>query len=322
MTPRRTSLSLLVVTAAFASSLGAGCSGEDVGTSWHSGYAGRQPNTGGVVSSAGTGNPSTGTPPTGTATSTGSPASGATGTPVGTGTVPTTNPMPTSTGTTPSSTPEAATYAVTLDKTTDAVELFANSTFTVSVAPNGYTGTVVLTASNLPSDVSSAFDKATLMLDGTTTETARLTVTTQTSTKPGDAPFNIVASSAGGGSKTAAATLTVSAVLTIHVPAGVDQNGGSQNNPVTSAFGTYPIMISAPGNMSSQTPVTIHFYNDDNVDHEIHASSPNAGFPHGNGPFSPQTLESTRRDVNQPGTYDFYLHDQGGPATVGRIIIQ
>jgi hypothetical protein len=216
--------------------------------------------------------------------------------------------------------PQTASYAVSLDNVAGNVNLLASTSFVVTVAPNGFKGMVALATMGLPSDVVASFDNSALTLDGASNATAKLTLTTATSTKPGPTSFSVVGESEAG-SQSTSATLTVASQLVIHVPAGVDQNGGSQNNPVMDAFGGYPIMITAPANMSS-TPVTIKFYNDDNVPHEIHASSPGAGFPHGNGPFDPQTFEGTRRNVTMKGTYDFYLHDQGGPSTVGRIVIQ
>jgi hypothetical protein len=217
--------------------------------------------------------------------------------------------------------PAPMSYAVTLDKSTATIDLAAQQTYQVSVAPTGYRGGVALSVTGLPTGVTGSFDKSSLTLDGATTATATLTLKTATDTAPGDVAFSVVAAG-GANNMTASSMLTVSSVLTITIPSGVDNNGGSTGNPVMDAFGPYPIAITAPANLSSANPVTIHFYNGDSVPHEIHASAPGAGFPHGSGEFGPGQTEPTKRAVNMKGTYDFYLHDQGGPSTVGRIVIQ
>jgi hypothetical protein len=223
----------------------------------------------------------------------------------------------------PTSSPPAApgSFMLTLDKSTASVNLLAQATFTVSVAPSNFTGAVALSVTGLPVGVTPAFDSSSLTLDGTSTATAHLTLTTASSTAPGDSTFQVVAAG-GTTSVNVSSTLTVASDLTITIPMGVDNNGGTTSSPVMDAFGSYPINITAPADISTASPVTIHFYNGDDVSHEIHASSPGAGFPHGSGEFAPGTMEPTQRAINMKGTYDFYLHDQGGPKTVGRIVVQ
>lgn len=215
----------------------------------------------------------------------------------------------------------AAAYAVTVDKSTIASELLAQSTLNVTVAPNGFSGAVTLSAEGLPSDVDVAFASPSLMLDGTTSVTTKVTLSTHSSTAPGAIPFSIVATS-GTAKMGAPSTLTVNSALTINIPSGVNNLGGTQGNPYRTAFGTYPITIKAPQGISAASPVTVRFYNADSVSHEIHASAPGAGFPHDPGSIAPQSMDRLVRKVTATGTYDFYLHDQNGPSTIGRIIIQ
>ena len=95
-----------------------------------------------------------------------------------------------------------------------------------------------------------------------------------------------------------------------------------QANPVRTAFGSYPMMISTPPGISSTTPVTVRFYNADSVSHEsTHRRR---------APASRTIRDRYRRDVDErlvrkvtvAGTYEFSLHDQGGPATVGRVVVR
>ena len=217
--------------------------------------------------------------------------------------------------------PQTAAYAVSVDKTTIASDLLAASVLTVSIAPNGFQGAVALSVVGLPTDLDAVFAPASLTLDGTTTATAKLTLTTHTSTKPGDAPFSVVATS-GSGTQSAPSTLTVHSAITIQIPSGANQLGGTTTTPYRTAYGAYPIVIAAPTGLSSANPVTVRFYNADNVSHEIHGSAAGAGFPHDPGPFGAQSMDPLVRKVNTAGTYDFYLHDQGGAKTIGRIVIQ
>jgi hypothetical protein len=201
------------------------------------------------------------------------------------------------------------------------VQLLAQTVVQVSIAPNGYAGTVQLAPGTLPVGVTASFDKASLTLDGTTTATAALTVQTDTNAPPG-ALSVAVDVTAGGTTKSATVAVTVESVITLHIPKGVNNTGATIVNPNTTAFGPYPIDIVAPQGISAQNPVTVYFKNDDTVSHEIHADATAQGFGHDPGPFGAGQMDPYVRKVNTAGTYDFYLHDQGSPITVGRIHIQ
>ncbi len=217
--------------------------------------------------------------------------------------------------------PQTAAYTVTVDKPTLASDLLAKSELTLTIAPQGYSGSVALSVMGLPTDVDTVFTPASLTLDGTTTMTAKLSITTHTSTKPGDAPFSVVVTSSSG-TQSAPSTLTVHSAITIQIPSGANNLGGTTATPVRTAYGTYPIVIAAPTGISAANPVTVRFYNADSVSHEIHGSAPGAGFAHDPGSFGAGAMDPLVRKVNTTGTYDFYLHDQGGAKTVGRIVIQ
>ena len=122
-----------------------------------------------------------------------------------------------------------------------------------------------------------------------------------------------------GGSKEVAAVVTVEPVLTITIPQGL--NGMSDDPPNTTAFGDYPTRIRALDGMSGDNPVTILFFNADSVPHEIHADRPDQGFGHGNQPIPASSFDPVVRQVNTPGTYDYYPHDIG-QSILGRIVIE
>jgi hypothetical protein len=219
------------------------------------------------------------------------------------------------------STSQPTNLAVTAGMASVQMQLLDDYTLPVLIAPNGYSGPVTLGTGNLPSGVTATFDSATAMLDGSTTVRAMLTLKTATSVPPGTASF-VVTVGAGGATKSASVSLDVQSVITLHIPAGVDNMGGTVTNPITTAFGPYPIKITAPQGLSSNNPVTVYFQNDDSVSHEIHADAAAQGFGHDPGPFGAGKMDPYVRKVNTAGTYDFYLHDQGAPITIGRLIVQ
>ncbi len=211
---------------------------------------------------------------------------------------------------------------VSVDKSTLQSQLMASSTVHVSVAPNGYIGMASLALGSMPSGVTGTFDNPTVALDGRTTATATLTLKTATSTPPGAVNIDVDATAMGANPGKATVALTVQSVITVHIPAGVNNMGGTISNPVTTAYGPYPMKITAPQGISDQNPVTVYFFNDDSVSHEIHASADQEGFAHDPGPIPPMSMDSLVRNVNTTGSYNYYLHDQGAPITVGLIEIQ
>lgn len=195
-------------------------------------------------------------------------------------------------------------------------------TLTVTVDPHGFAGDVALSASDLSTaGVTAAFADEHLTLDGTSSASTTLTLTTASSSTPGSVAVTV---SGVGGGKTSSANvdLMVLSDITIVIPQGVDGMAGTQANPYQLAFGPYPIDITAPDSISDQHPVTVRFFNDDDVEHEIHAGQGDQGFGHGQQTIPPHGMDPMVRKVNTAGTYDFYLHDQNGAFTTGRIVIQ
>jgi hypothetical protein len=201
------------------------------------------------------------------------------------------------------------------------MQLLAQSPVQVSVAPNGYSGAVSLALGTLPTGVAATFVPATVMLDGSSAGTSTLTLTTVDSTPPGTVMLDVQAT-ADGTTAHASVSLEVQSVITIHIPSGVNNLGGTVQDPVTTAYGPYPFKIVAPQNLSASNPVTVYFMNDDGQSHEIHADNPDQGFGHDPGPFGAHSMDPYVRQVNAVGSYDFYLHDQGAPITIGLVEIQ
>jgi hypothetical protein len=301
---------------------GAGCGGDETGipTAYHrstgsEGTGGHTaPGSSGSSSGNGaTGSSSGGSTGGGSTSSSGGSSSGVTGSSGGS----TSSSGGSSSGSQPPTTP----LGITLDQMTVSMQLLATATVRVSVAPNGYSGTVDLTAGTLPSGVTAAFDKPTLTVEGETAATATLTITTATSAAPGSVPLS-VSVTAGGATQSTAVSVTVESTITLHIPSGVNQSGATVSNPNTTAYGPYPITIVAPAGISAQNPVTVYFQNDDTVSHEIHGDDTAQGFGHDPGPFGAGKMDPYVRKVNSTGTYDFYLHDEGAPLTPGRVFIQ
>ena len=323
----RTPLLTLLPTLALTASLAA-CGGDDTGIpsgSWHHGSTSSTGTGGSPASGSSTGgsNGATGSSTGGSGASSSSGGSGSSGSTSGGGS------SSSSGGSTASSSgasssganPPPPNLAVTLDQTAMNVQLLATVDVHVSIAPNGYSGTVDLAAGTLPGGVTAGFDRSTLTLDGATPGTATLTITTATSAPPGTVPLTVNAT-ARGVTASSAVSVTVQSVITLHIPQGVDSTGATVNNPDMTAYGPYPIAIVAPAGLSSVNPVTVYFKNDDTVSHEIHADAQGQGFGHDPGAIGAGKMDPYVRKVNTAGTYDFYLHDQGNPITIGRIVLQ
>ena len=310
------------------SALGAGCGGDGTGipTAYHRSTGNGSEGTGshpapgsssgnGATGSSGGGSTSGGSTGSsgGSSSGSGGSSSGATGSSGGS--------TSGSGGSSSGSQPPATPLGITLDQMTVSMQLLATATVQVSIAPNGYSGTVDLTAGTLPAGVTAAFDKPTLTVGGETAATATLTITTATSAAPGSVPLS-VSVTAGGATQSTAVSVTVQSMITLHIPSGVNKSGATVSNPNTTAYGPYPITIVAPAGISAQNPVTVYFQNDDTVSHEIHADDQAQGFGHDPGSFGAGKMDPYVRKVSSTGTYDFYLHDEGAPLTPGRVFIQ
>ncbi len=230
------------------------------------------------------------------------------------------------TGTVDAAPQQSASFDIMLDKSATDVELRSSVDIQVTVAPKNYTGTVTLDVSGLPAGVTTKFSSATLNVSGTTGQTATLTLMTKSDVAPNLTNL-MVRGTAGSNVATSPLALNVKPLITIAIPTNVDAMKGTNGNPSTNAFGDFPIIITAPTNISA-TPVEVKFVNKDSAGHCIHASNPTQGFAHDpvnngvcNALIQQNQFSGQQRKVNATGTYTFYLHDQGD-LTRGQIKIQ
>lgn len=216
----------------------------------------------------------------------------------------------------------AADYTMSIDKPDATVTLASELTVTISIDPKGYVGDVLLGVSSLDAaGLTGTFGKTSLTLDGSTVAKTTFTLASSSSTPPATVGYTITAASEAGAATTTGA-VSVLSDITIVIPTNVAGLPGSAGAPYKDAFGPYPTVIIAPTDISAANPVTVRFFNDDEVEHEIHAGQGGDGFPHDTGPIAPNSMDTMVRKVTAKGTYDYYLHDQGVAQTVGRIVIQ
>lgn len=200
------------------------------------------------------------------------------------------------------------------------LELRSTQTVNVSVAPNGYVGDVALSIGAAPTDVQAQLGASTVALDGSTTETVSLTLTTLSSTQTGAFVVTVVGT-APEGTKSGDGVVQILPVITITIPLDLESFEQTPGNPNTTAFGDFPTTIKALPNMSGENPITVKFFNADTVGHEIHADDPGAGFGHGNQSIPPNSFDPVVRMINQPGEYLYYPHDLG-LGIIGQINIE
>lgn len=213
-------------------------------------------------------------------------------------------------------------FALALDEPAPEIDLAATTDLVLTVTSTGYAGEVALAVPDLSaSGITAALGATTLTLDGATPATTTLTLTTASSATPGAIAI-VVTGTTPGGENQATSTLLVRSAITITIPAGVGALGGTVEAPVTDAFGPYPTTITAPQGISTEAPVTVRFFNADAVEHSIHADQNGQGFGHGVNPIPPNAMDEIVREINAAGQYDYYLHDQGTPIVVGRLVVQ
>jgi hypothetical protein len=222
---------------------------------------------------------------------------------------------------------QTTSFQVMTDKTSYNVELRNTVVVQVTIAPQGFTGTVNLAVTGLSTGVAGVFNPTSVSVSGTTGATSMLTLTTLESVIPATTPFTVTATS-GSATATSAPSLVVMPQITIQIPTNVAAKAGTSGNPSTDAFGNYPIVINAPANFGTNAPIAVKFVNLDSSPHCIHASNPTQGFPHDavtngvcNTLMQKGQSDQTAHNVNTKGSYLFYLHDEGD-TTDGMIKIQ
>jgi len=222
---------------------------------------------------------------------------------------------------------QTTSFQVMTDKTSYSVELRNTVVVQVTIAPQGFTGTVNLAVSGLSTGVTGAFNPTSVSVSGNTGATSMLTITTLESVLPATTPFTVTATS-GSATANAAPSLVVMPQITIQIPTNVGAMAGTSGNPSTNAFGNYPIVLTAPANFGTNAPIVVKFLNNDSSPHCIHASNATQGFPHDavtngvcNTLMQKGQYDQTAHNVNTKGSYLFYLHDQGD-LTDGMVKIQ
>lgn len=211
---------------------------------------------------------------------------------------------------------QTASFEIAVSASDTTIELRDSAELEITVTPNGYVGTVVVGVAGLPSDVTSTISPTLIELDGSTVATTTLSLASASDTVTGSFAFTLNAA-APEGTKSVTANLEVAPVITIYIPPDLSSYTGQDT-----AFGPFPTMIKALPNMSASNTISVRFFNQDSVPHEIHADAAVQGFPHGNSPIPPNSFDGQTRNVNQPGTYNFYPHDLNDTTIRGRIIIQ
>lgn len=209
----------------------------------------------------------------------------------------------------------AVTFALSFAEPSVSMELRAVRQIELQVDAGSHVGTATLSASGLPDDVAATLTPAVLELAGAPAA-ATLTLTTLSSTVTGAFTVQVDATTAGGAGS-ATLDVTVEPAITITIPAGIAAPGGMD------VFGDYPTVIRALDGMSDDNPITIRFYNADSVYHRIQGHRADVGFPVTPHPgIEPMGYETPARRVTATGEFDFYLHDLGPTAGLGRILIQ
>jgi len=215
---------------------------------------------------------------------------------------------------------QEAVFELIASESAPSIELRDSREVTITIKPNGYKGPVTLDlAEPAPEGVTADLATTTVQLQGDADVTTTLTLSSLSDSPTGESVITVTGT-VESGTKEVGVTLTVRPEITIRIPPGLSGLQGTQADPNQTAFGDYPTRIRALTNMSNDNPITIKFLNEDNVVHSIHAGQDAQGFPHGND-IAPGALEDQARNVNAPGTYDYYPHDIG-TTLVGRIVIE
>ena len=213
--------------------------------------------------------------------------------------------------------PQTADYEITAAGSAD-IELRDSADVSLTIAPNGYTGVVSLSLMNVPADVEASIAPTSVTLDGSSSESLTLTVTSASNSESGSFAISVVGT-VPEGQASGDVAVTIEPVITIIIPQDLESYASSPAD--TTAFGDYPTVIKAPANISAANPVTVKFFNDDTVSHEIHADQDGAGFGHGQGPIAAGAFDPVVREVNQTGEFPYYPHDIG-TTILGLIVIE
>ena len=233
---------------------------ESIGPERHYGGTGSTTGTGGSASNTGGGTsngPGTGN---GTSTSNGDTSGGGSGSSSGgAASASSSGGSGSSSGSSSGGTdapPASPDFTVAVDNDAPSINLADVTSVSFTITPGKWTGTVALSVTGLPLDLTASWDNPSVTL-AESPITAKLTLKSVDSTAPNSTPLQLVATS-GSYTKMAAATIGVKSELTISIPVNV-----SANRP---GLGSYT--ITAPADIKTN-PVTINFLNLDSTPHEI-----------------------------------------------------
>jgi hypothetical protein len=217
------------------------------------------------------------------------------------------------------------TLSITLDKTTSSLRLNETMVINVTVTPNGQTGSAALSLANAPTGVTATFVPATVTL-GSAPVTSVMTVTAASDMTPIANVAAAVTATVGASASTTTYGVTVIPKLVIHIP---NNTGVNANNHAVAGF---PKNIAVKLPASNMLPVD--FYNDDSVEHEIHADGNSLGMSHEPGALTANGgnlivngtdtgLNYYETNITKTGTAKVYCHLHGGTATTdpGTIVV-
>ena len=162
----------------------------------------------------------------------------------------------------------AATYSLAVTPPTAATTLGTDTTFTVTVDPQHWSGPITLAATGVPATWNVQITPATLTVtDGVAaTATVRVTVPSNGDAAPTGATLAIDATSTAAGARSATASLTVAKTLivTIGNPVGTGTHFGARNGSL----------------LRVKSGTRLEIQNDDGTAHRIHTGGGIGGFIH------------------------------------------
>jgi hypothetical protein len=220
---------------------------------------------------------------------------------------------------------------VTLSNATPTVDLGKAIDIDVSVQPkDGFTGSVALTATGLPTGATATFVPASITL-GAAAVTAKLSIRAPLTTVP-SAPNTsaavVVTAKSGSLTATANANFRVNPRATLTIPLNIDAlRAAGAGTVYRNEWGTEFGQTQTPLSTQIGNGIVFTVFNADSKPHIIHGAN---GFAHGDtaNPVQPNALEMTNgqprtRTLNVGANVNGYPHEgANGPSASFRIRVQ
>jgi hypothetical protein len=210
-----------------------------------------------------------------------------------------------------SGTVNPGTFDLILDKATGTGDMATSFDVQVTVEPkDGFKGKVDLKVTGLPTDAVGTFDKPSVDI-GPAAATAKLTITTKTTTPPATSQLKITGTSGTQSHDAPTYGLTINPKLTLHIKMNATGTDFVQEGK--------DLTVATGGK-----PVTVVFHNNYSSGFIIHAGNPPT-FPHGNtgAPIQPNTDEAQVRSISAGTNYVYYSHAPfGDPGAANRAILR